>query len=357
MCFLFSSCNLFVDNCVDCVSGVLQCNVCHFQDTLPDGSCIACKRFWDRNTFDLCASVDCKNRFEDSCYLILNTTEQHNNAVNRWNNYDFTVWIFLVKNWLNLFQRSCRKECERRRGHMGSIHSEEENAFVLSLVWALSNISHHKIMHSLISIDAKVSSPWGAFLGLVWSGSQNIWEDGTAWDYQNFGQGHTPYITWICEICERNLAEKNYITKPSHRPNWIGQLLQAGVQPRRDVEQCSCREVLWHQEPAHGLFLQTTSLIIQKKGLTNILVLYHWAVFITPVGSRKRAVWTLSAAQKWPTSPQIFHEAGTKENEILFLIWGSMMLGCSIDRTQMLKISQKWMSLLSTKEILSRNEM
>ena len=80
---------------------------------------------------------------------------------------------------------------------MGSIHSEEENAFVLSLVFivslTLSNISHHKIMDSLISLDAKVSSPWGAFLGLVWSGSQNIWEDGTAWDYQNFGQGHTPY--------------------------------------------------------------------------------------------------------------------------------------------------------------------
>ena len=74
---------------------------------------------------------------------------------------------------------------------------------------ALSNISHNKIMDSLISLDAKVSSPWGAFLGLVWSGSQNIWEDGTAWDYQNFGQGHTPYITWICEICERNLATKH----------------------------------------------------------------------------------------------------------------------------------------------------
>ena len=102
MCFLFSSCDLFVDNCVDCVSGVLQCDVCHFQDTMPDGSCIACKRLWDRNTYDLfdgnciaCkrfgdrnthdlfASVDCKNRFEDSCYLILNNTEQHDNAVNR----------------------------------------------------------------------------------------------------------------------------------------------------------------------------------------------------------------------------------------------------------------------------------
>ena len=36
----------------------------------------------------------------------------------------------------------------------------------------------------------KVSSPWGAFLGLAWSGTENVWEDGSAWDYQNFGQGH-----------------------------------------------------------------------------------------------------------------------------------------------------------------------
>jgi len=163
MCFLFSSCDLFVDNCVDCVSGVLQCDVCHFQDTLPDGSCIA---------------FDCDNRFEDSCYLILNTTEQHNNAVN-----------------------SCREECERRRGHMGSIHSEEENAFVLSLV----------------------SSPWGAFLGLVWSGSQNIWEDGTAWDYQNFGQdqiesancfklGFNPDGTWSSVPAEKCFDTRNQPT-------------------------------------------------------------------------------------------------------------------------------------------------
>ena len=79
---------------------------------------------------------------------------------------------------------------------MGSVHSEEENTFVLSLVssFHLCNV-HCLIFHIIrLSLDAKVSSPWGAFLGLVWSGSQNIWEDGTAWDYQNFGQGHTLYI-------------------------------------------------------------------------------------------------------------------------------------------------------------------
>ena len=90
-----------------------------------------------------------------------------------------------------------------------------------------------------------------------------------------------------------------------------------------------------------------------EKGLTNILVLYHYTVFITPGRSRKKApmhaVWTISAAQKWPPSPQIFNEPGTKENEILCLIWGSMMLRCSKHRTQTLQILQKRMSLLPTK--------
>merc|ERR1712198_101136 len=31
MCFLFSSCEVFTDTCVDCSSGVLQCTVYHFQ--------------------------------------------------------------------------------------------------------------------------------------------------------------------------------------------------------------------------------------------------------------------------------------------------------------------------------------
>ena len=45
MCFLFSSCDVFTDTCVDCSSGVLQCTVCHFQDTMPDGTCAACEWF------------------------------------------------------------------------------------------------------------------------------------------------------------------------------------------------------------------------------------------------------------------------------------------------------------------------
>ena len=96
MCFLFSSCDVFTDTCIDCSSGVLQCTVCHFQDTMPDGSCAACEwisfdvlsKYLETEPEKIFAlmfsSVDCTNRFEDSCYLILNNTEQHDNAVNRW---------------------------------------------------------------------------------------------------------------------------------------------------------------------------------------------------------------------------------------------------------------------------------
>ena len=81
--------------------------------------------------------VDCTDRFEDSCYLVLNNTEQHDNAVNRWKSKTKVIpSVKFLFHSLSMFS-SCREECENRRSHMGSIHSEEENAFVLSLVCCL----------------------------------------------------------------------------------------------------------------------------------------------------------------------------------------------------------------------------
>ena len=68
---------------------------------------------------------------------------------------------------------------------MGSIHSEDENTFVLDLVFCPS--INFSIL--IFFMTTKVSSPWGAFLGLAWTGTENVWEDGSAWDFQNFGQG------------------------------------------------------------------------------------------------------------------------------------------------------------------------
>ena len=49
-------------------------------------------------------------------------------------------------------------------------------------------------------MTTKVSSPWGAFLGLAWTGTENVWEDGSAWDYQNFGQGEALEIMNLISI-------------------------------------------------------------------------------------------------------------------------------------------------------------
>ena len=49
-------------------------------------------------------------------------------------------------------------------------------------------------------MTTKVPSPWGAFLGLAWSGTENIWEDGSAWDFQNFGQGEAREIMNLIDI-------------------------------------------------------------------------------------------------------------------------------------------------------------
>ena len=38
-CFLFSTCEAFVAECTDCTTGVAECDVCSFEDTLPDGKC------------------------------------------------------------------------------------------------------------------------------------------------------------------------------------------------------------------------------------------------------------------------------------------------------------------------------
>ena len=206
-------------------------------------------------------------------------------------------------------------------------------------------------MDSLISLDAKVSSPWGAFLGLVWSGSQNIWEDGTAWDYQNFGQGHTPYITWICEICERNLATKhlNGCTDQIESANcfklgfnpdgtWSSVPAEKCFDTRNQPTDCFCKRPVWKYKKGVNKYPSALSLCR-----------FHNSCPFTEKGSYACCVDNISST-KMTTVSKIFYEPGTKDNEILCPIWGSMMLRCSKDRTQTLEISQKWVSLLSTKD-------
>ena len=56
---------------------------------------------------------------------------------------------------------SCREECEKRRGHMGSIHSEDENTFVLDLVFCPSiDFSILILFHDNEGVLTLGSLPW-----------------------------------------------------------------------------------------------------------------------------------------------------------------------------------------------------
>jgi len=134
-CYLYSGCEIFATDCEDCTTGKLECDICRFDNTLPDGSCRTCKDPW--------------TQFENQCYMNLN-----NNALG-YNNID-----------------TCRTECSSLGGLLASIHSREENDFIFSLI-----------------------RPHSPYYGATWIGAYPIsdyvweWDDSTHWDYQNWGEG------------------------------------------------------------------------------------------------------------------------------------------------------------------------
>ena len=38
-CYLYSGCEVFTTDCEDCTTGKLECDICTFENMLPDGSC------------------------------------------------------------------------------------------------------------------------------------------------------------------------------------------------------------------------------------------------------------------------------------------------------------------------------
>ena len=38
-CYLYSGCEVFTTDCEDCTTGKLECDICIFENMLPDGSC------------------------------------------------------------------------------------------------------------------------------------------------------------------------------------------------------------------------------------------------------------------------------------------------------------------------------
>jgi len=138
-CYLYKSCSIFVTDCVDCTTGLSHCDICDFEDTQQDGSCVRteCGEGW--------------TNFETSCYKILNNNNQHYNHID-----------------------TCRAECNAQGGNLASIHSEEENTFIYNLLRPGKT-------------DFADQETW---LGAKYNDRGNVgiyhWEDGSAWDYQNW---------------------------------------------------------------------------------------------------------------------------------------------------------------------------
>jgi len=137
-CLLFSSCELFTEECLDCTTGTPQCNICTFDQTQPDGSCSnPCGEDWFV--------------FNNFCYLTLTN-----------NNLAYTDI------------EVCRAECSSHGGTLASIHSQEENIFLSNLL-----------------------RPHGQFGALTFIGATKVkgnstvfeWDDGTAWDFENWEPG------------------------------------------------------------------------------------------------------------------------------------------------------------------------
>jgi len=136
-CFLFSECEVFTEDCLGCTSGADACDVCKFENTMPDGSCaVTCDAGWEA--------------FDDHCYLLMKNNENHYDDIN-----------------------VCRNECTALEGNLTSIHSKEENDFVFNLIEPNSESSYY---------------------GLTWLGASCIrsvckWDDGTPWDFENWKPG------------------------------------------------------------------------------------------------------------------------------------------------------------------------
>jgi len=73
-------------------------------------------------------------------------------------------------------QTDCSRDCKDAGGKVASIHSQEENNFILSLL----------PVHSDGEKKAWIGA--GRKWGLIWSGSW-YWNDGSPWGYENWSEG------------------------------------------------------------------------------------------------------------------------------------------------------------------------
>jgi len=130
LCLLYDKCDTVIEECEGCTAGAMECHTCSLEATV-DGRC----------------SCD-GTMYGTSCYKLLDNNGLH---------YDH--------------RDECIEECNRLGGNLTSIHTEEENVFLASLLKP-----NAKGLSTFIGADEVTSKNF-------------VWRDGTDWDYENWYSG------------------------------------------------------------------------------------------------------------------------------------------------------------------------
>jgi len=138
LCLLFSSCENLYEGCEDCLTGARECTICSFENTI-NGECFEekCEEGWES--------------FENNCYRLLDNSGSHYRDINQ-----------------------CKQECEASGGNLTSIHSQEENDFLVELLRPTK-------------AGFAEQTTW---IGAVKRGESFEWMDGSMMDFSNWRSGH-----------------------------------------------------------------------------------------------------------------------------------------------------------------------
>ena len=94
---------------------------------------------------------------------------------------------------LQVFNDLLRQECSSLGGSLGSIHSKEENDFVFNLI--ILNVNDEYIYYGM------------TWLGATCADGAYKWDDGTAWEYENWNPGYSSNLfstILFATVCEEN---------------------------------------------------------------------------------------------------------------------------------------------------------
>ena len=121
--------------------------------------------------------------FDDHCYLYMN------NSGARYDDIEVCRCVKLCDFQVLNDLLHIRSECSSLGGSLASIHNREENDFVFNLI-----IPHAD----------------DGYYGRMWLGANSAdgtyeWDDGTAWDYENWNQGYLYFKTFFLNLFTHKL--------------------------------------------------------------------------------------------------------------------------------------------------------